>query len=300
MEALDLRHIREEFRPYATLSDEERIRFARTDLWIPYSEAEAILSRCESILDAPRSIRPENLLLVAPSNNGKSSMLRQFRDRHPPDDNPGGDAAIVPVLLVENPPKPEEGRFYEAILQAINAPHKIIGTAGEKEALVRQDLTRLQTRVLLLDEFHDVLAGGPRQQQLLFNVLKKFGNTLQISIIAAGTGDAESALRRDIQLDNRFEKRPLNYWGADRAFAQMVLEIVSVLPLRKPSTIKDPAILRRIHARSQGTLGGINAILRKAAIYAIKNGIEYIDLNAIENSEYQEPSVSAAKQLRRK
>jgi len=71
------------------------------------------------------------------------------------------------------------------------------------------------------------------------------------------------------------------------------------LPLRKPSMVKDPTVLRRIHARSQGTLGGINAILRKAAIYAIQNHTECIDIDAINNSEYQEPSVSAAKQLRR-
>jgi GTPase SAR1 family protein len=56
--------------------------------------------------------RMPNLLIVGDTNAGKTMLANRFVQVHPADDNPHGEAAIVPVLAIQTPPGPDEGRFY--------------------------------------------------------------------------------------------------------------------------------------------------------------------------------------------
>ena len=60
-----------------------RVRHIRTDCWITYARAEAALSAMEDLLSFPKRIRMPNLLLIGPTNNGKSMVVEKFRRSHP-------------------------------------------------------------------------------------------------------------------------------------------------------------------------------------------------------------------------
>jgi hypothetical protein len=47
-----------------------------------------------------------SLLVVGDTNAGKTMIANRFVQLHPACDNPGGDAAVVPVLLVQAPLAP--------------------------------------------------------------------------------------------------------------------------------------------------------------------------------------------------
>jgi hypothetical protein len=59
-------------------SDEERIYAIREGTWLGYKDAKRILAKMEDLLNYPRITRMPNMLLVAPSFNGKTSILQRF------------------------------------------------------------------------------------------------------------------------------------------------------------------------------------------------------------------------------
>ena len=98
----------------ADAPDEARIRRIRTDRWLGYARAEAALTALEDLLSFPKRTRMPNLLLVGPSNNGKTMIVEKFRRCHlPGSEESARDGAIrVPVLKVQMPPAPDERRFF--------------------------------------------------------------------------------------------------------------------------------------------------------------------------------------------
>ena len=150
------------------LSAEERIRRILQPHWIGYTQSKRILKRLEDLFGYPQVDRMPNLLIVGDTNNGKTMIVSRFQHQHPASDNPTGEHITVPVLLVQAPPIPDEGRFYANILEALAAPYKPRGSAGERQMQVIRLLRTIGTRMLIIDEIHHILAGPiHRQRQFL-------------------------------------------------------------------------------------------------------------------------------------
>src|SRR5215813_12513901 len=90
--------------------DAIRIRRIRTDRWIGYGQAERALAAMEDLLTFPKRMRMPNLLLVGPTNNGKTMIVEKFRRVHPPITavETADGVAVLPVLSVQMPPGPDE------------------------------------------------------------------------------------------------------------------------------------------------------------------------------------------------
>ena len=116
----DLEHLRPEIRPITCLPAEERLRFVRADRWIGYTRAAAALERLEELYGWPGRQRMPNMLLIGPTNNGKSMIVEKFRRTHPQVSHP--DREEIPVLVVQMPSEPSVTRFYVAVLAAMGAP----------------------------------------------------------------------------------------------------------------------------------------------------------------------------------
>src|SRR6516164_9093889 len=88
----------------ADAPDELRIRRIRTDRWIGYTRAELALTQMEDLLSFPQRTRMPNLLLVGPTNNGKSMIVEKFRRTHLPHERDSPQHALsVPILKVQMP-----------------------------------------------------------------------------------------------------------------------------------------------------------------------------------------------------
>jgi predicted Ser/Thr protein kinase len=69
----------------ARLPADERIHRLRADRWIGYPRAVEALNRLEALYTWPNKQRmPNLLLLVGPTNNGKSMIVEKFRRAHRP------------------------------------------------------------------------------------------------------------------------------------------------------------------------------------------------------------------------
>lgn len=95
----------------AALSPEERIVKLRSNCWIGYGHAEQALSRLEDLLSYPKQVRMPNMLIIGPTNNGKTMIVEKFRRQHLPYESEDRDHEIVPVLSVQMPSDPTTKRF---------------------------------------------------------------------------------------------------------------------------------------------------------------------------------------------
>jgi hypothetical protein len=285
-----VKHLSSQAKEVLGLNDQERIKYIRVPRWIKYSKAEQIIEKFEDLLTRPPKHRMQNLLLVGDTNNGKTLLLQQFYERHQPNDNKNGDAIILPVLLVEVPPVPDESSLYSAILEAMSAPHKKREHPDQKRFQVISIASSIGLRLLILDEIHNMLAGNITKQSGFRNAIKYLGNKLKIPIVAAGVQEAFQAIRSDDQLSNRFAPVRLPRWEIDKDYVRLLSSFERVLPLWLPSNLKEASLARKIFGLSEGLIGEMSDLLEKAAIKAIETEREKISVKLLDSLDWTLPS----------
>lgn len=255
---------------------EARIQQLKTDVWIRYTRATEIRDRLEALLKHPKTHRMPNLAIIAETNNGKSMLLNNFEKLHPPIQDPSSEYTILPVLLLQMPPEPDEGRLYGAMLEKlfIEGPPK--EPASSKLKRLKDILTKLQTQMILFDELNNMLAGSYLKQRKALNGIKYLGNELRIPIVAAGTPEARTALASDPQLANRFTPVTLPRWQDDEEFARLMLSLEPKLGLKQPSNLHEEEMTSLLVAASEGLIGEVVALLRLLAEHAMRSGSEKI------------------------
>lgn len=199
-----------------------------------------------------------NLLLVGPTNNGTTMSVEKFRRMHPAIEaaNAADGVAMLPVVTVQTPAGPDEGRLFAAILYALGMPFSPRERLASKQDAAVRTMRATGARLLVIDELHNLLSGTSAQQRRLLNVLRWLGNELQIPLIGVGTSEALRAIRSDDQLANRFEPCALPLWADDHEYRRLLDTMEAVLPLRKPSGLAEPVLARKILFAAEGVLGG--------------------------------------------
>lgn len=288
-------HLTENAQKALLLSDEERISYARRPRFIEYTEATKILEKLEELFTHPKTHRMPNLLIKGDTNNGKTMIINQFRKQHPPCDNEEGEAVSYPVLVIQSPPMPDEGRLYNAILEELRSPYRKTDHPDKKLFQAVRILDSVGTRTLILDEIHDLLSGTSKKQQQALNVIKQLGNRVKISIVAVGTEKASNVFACDPQLSNRFKTIALPRWTIDGKGRDEFLDLLDhfekILPLHNPSKLTEQKpIILKLHAMSEGLIGELFDLLAMACIEAIKRRQERITLKILECIEWQTPS----------
>jgi hypothetical protein len=285
-------HLHDSVRAHASESNEVRIRHIRSERWITYARAEAALLQLDDLLTFPKRTRMPNLLLVSPTNNGKTMILEKFRRSHPPTAASATEhgAADVPVLMVQMPAAPDESRFFGAILKDFGLPHLLPARAGKRQDAAVRLLQETRVRLLIIDEVHNILSGSRLHQRRLLNLLRWLGNELQIPLVASGTAEALHAVQSDDQLANRFEPLALPRWSDGPQYRQLLSTLDVLLPLRQSSHLARPALARKILASAEGVLGEVLTIVTRAAVRAISSGTEAITVKIIDEIGFIPPS----------
>ena len=285
-----LEHIHPEFRHVMTLTAAERIAFMDEPRWIGYRAAQQILDLLQGLLNKPPRPRMPNLLIVGESNNGKTTIIRRFKelcgqayvdaDAHP----------IKPIILAEAPPSADEKGLYISILEQFWAPYRPTDSAAKLRYQVIHLFRECKVRMLMIDELHSLLTGSQVKQREVMNALKLLCNELSIPIVGVGTRDAVRVLHSDPQHASRFDVASLPLWPQDKDFQRLLAGFEKVLPLRHPSRIFDADLALLLHAISSGNTGDLHRLLVECATEAIKSGTERIDRSTIEKKSWVRPT----------
>lgn len=263
---------------------EDRIDFINEDRWIGYSASTNILTELTDLIDHPRNLRMPCRAIVGDPDNGKTMLLRRCITRHPSRERKN-EVSYVAALLFETPSAPDEGRLYSQILKALLVAHREDAPPEKLLAKVIERVSELGIRLLMADEFHNMLHGSAAHQRQFLASLKSLINVLRVSFVAAGTQDVISALATDPQFITRFEKLTLPKWGTNEETRSLLTSLEQTLPLAEPSGLANnrDLALAVIHG-GRGTIGGITGVAKKSAIAAIKAGKEKITKDIVDKT----------------
>lgn len=290
-------HLNDEARATLRLPDEGRINHINSEHWIGYTRATQILDKMESLLAFPRKHRMPNLLIVGDTNNGKTMIVRRFQEKHKAYDNEEADAITLPVFVIQAPAVPDEGRLYDEMLTKLNAPFRFSEKPSKKLFQVIHILEQTTTRMLVIDEIHNIIAGNLSRQRAFLNVLKNLCNDLEVSLIGVGTEDAFNAINTDPQLANRFEPMTLPKWSMNNDYLRLLASFELMMPLKAPSRLIERPLAEQILIMSEGIIGEISSVLSRAAIAAIENKQEHITLKTLKAINWIQPSERKRQQL---
>jgi type II secretory pathway predicted ATPase ExeA len=291
-------HLNEGARAALKLTDAERIYRIRSARWIGYTKAKELLDKLEDLLTHPKRHRMPNLLIVGDTNNGKTMIINRFHQNHPADDNPEGDAIILPVLIIQSPPVPDENRFYNSILEAVSAPYRASDRVDKKQFQALKTLERVSLRMLIIDEIHNLIAGSLNKQRHFLNTIKYIGNELQVPIVGVGTQDAFVALQTDPQLSNRFEPAVLPRWEMGHEYLRLLASFERMLPLKRASNLTETTLALKLLSMSAGIIGELSALLTKAAVKAIEGSDEQINIKLLSSVKWLGPSERKLKKVK--
>lgn len=269
--------------------DDVRLEHIKKPVFINYERSRSILGQLEAMLLHPITNRPPNVLIVSPSKNGKTEILKRFMADHPAQEQRDGDVIFAPVVFAEAPPGPDERLFLSTVLKVLGVDPKPNADTAVLIPLLVDSLRKAGVKVLLLDELHSILAGSATKQRLMLTLLKYVSNQTGISIAAAGTRDAKIALSTDAQLESRFPSVALPLWndvyksvngskklGEVNELDRLLASFEAALPLRIPSNLHDPLLKSKICGSADGLLGGIAKTIQDTAAIAIESGTEAI------------------------
>lgn len=283
-------HIHPDFRHIMGLSDKERIQFMDQPRWISYRTAQQILDTLQGLMHKPQRPRMPNLLIVGDPNNGKTTVVRRFRDlcgQGYVDENAD---PVKPVILAESPPSADEKGLYISILERFFTPYRASDSTAKLRYQVVHLLRLCHTKILIIDEFHSLLTGSAIKQREVMNALKLLCNELAIPIVGVGSREAVRVLHTDPQHASRFDVITLPTWELNQDFQKLLAGFEKILPLKKASRLHQPELATLLHIISEGNTGNLHRLLVECAIEAIKSGDEQIDKSIIESKSWLRPT----------
>jgi hypothetical protein len=271
------------------LDDAHRVACIDRDLWIGYGRAQDAHERLERILRSERRMRPDNLLIVGASNNGKTAMARRFLSRHTTPEDPEAETASLPVALIQAPNGPRIPLLLAAILQALGrepGPRRR-GTIAQLRDETYHAMRAVGLRLLLIDDLHNIRGSGVASMLV---ELRNMGSITGVSLAGFATKEIAYVLRQDEQMANRFELLTLPRWKfEDLEYAKLLATFERQLPLWQASCLTDPELAQHILMMAGGLIGGIVALLRQAAAEAIRTGHERIDRSMLARANAASP-----------
>lgn len=234
----DLSHLTKACKEHATLPAQDRIDRIKKDKWIGYSRAKEALLELDDTLSCPKKQRMPNLLIIGPTNNGKSMLVEKFRRRYPAKET-GNEfpelEVTMPVVCMQMPPDPSVARFYGMLIKSTGA-YVRASRSAELEQIALNRLNKVGAKMLVIDELHNVLAGQSDVRREFLNIIRFLGNELRIPIVAIGIRDAYLTIRckslnylADFSLNYLAVSQPnsLNYLSVSKTRTPLVLDCAS-------------------------------------------------------------------------
>jgi hypothetical protein len=246
------------------------------DLFIEHDYSRYLNSVLDEFMCGPRQTRMPCLLILGDAGMGKTAQLHRFQRKFPDNHDEAKGQLQRHIIMVNVPTEPTKSNLQFALLDALGAPLVSQRRSVDHAGVIRRMLSSHQTKIVFFDEIQHICHTRSRDRAVVLDTLKSISTDCQISVICAGTPSVEREFLADPQIERRFDITSFVSWSVGPTFRRFLETYERARPLRLPSNLTEPAMMRDILAETAGVTHRIMQRLNAAAIVAIHEKIERI------------------------
>lgn len=266
------------------------MRVAEIDRFvIRHSSFQKALNGIQDCIERSQHSRePVGCMLLAEGGMGKSSICKIIQTQYNQSEIVVAEGTITPVytLVAEVPDPVSVSMLATNLLAAMNAANPHLGTIAGKTHRVATLLKQARTRIVFLDEFHNLLGvnahGKPNASAL--NWLKSLVNLSGVCFCLSGTPGCEQIIDADttFQINRRFRRRyhlaPLQP-GTPETLGQLHIFLTQMCShLREYFQFNRLPFIDRydetlqMYAATHGNLAAVMDVLKETIYVALRRG----------------------------
>lgn len=254
--------------------------------YVRYPELEAIRMQFDRLLGRDNSPGEAGcLLLQGPTRAGKTRLILDYVDDHPPSTRENGDRQEVVFIRAPYPCTPKN--LMERVARELGHPRPgAIRAKGVERGgrlfdvmdVVLEYARELGVRLMFIDEIHQMI--DQKNHRAVVDgatLLKDLVNAATFCLVLSGTPAAQRIVEAHDELNGRllgnFKIEAFDWYDAERrtTFINLLAGFDEQLPF-EPSGLADSEMAARIHVASGGLIGMVAKLLENAGALAVWDG----------------------------
>lgn len=229
---------------------------------------------------------PECMLITGRQGAGKTTLCNSYARQFPRVVRK--ERIIIPVLAASIPAPATVKSLPTRVLRALGDAYPDRGTAVSQTLRIINCFDKCGVELVVLDEFQNFIDANSKAILIdISNWLKDLINETRKPVVLVGMPHSERILQANPQLERRFSMRetlePFR-WGTateQSVFERFLQELDERLPFPRRSNLQTVETAKRIFFATQGIVGYVMKLVRRAAIMAIDEGADYLDLELL-------------------
>ena len=268
---------------HANMTDAERMALVG-NLYVERDIATEIFVQLDRMRSRAKiSPEPKSLMLIGETGMGKTTLLKTYLERNPT--TMVENCIVRPVVYVSLPVKTTIRGAAMELLKAMEVPGAGKGTLVDRTHLIEKQLSGQQVEIVLVDETqHVVEASGEKNLPKVGDFFKDLSKKSKVPFVLAGMPNTTTIFEENEQLKRLCRLSNIGPFtsGSSEEFLSFRRFLVSVdkqLPFEKSARFGDCDPARLIYAATEGKICHVMTLIREAAILAIADGSETVQLD---------------------
>jgi energy-coupling factor transporter ATP-binding protein EcfA2 len=249
-----------------------------------FKDLHKLIRECQEL--SKISDEPQCMTLEGKPGAGKSTLVRDYAGAFPREETREG--SIIPVFSVETPSPVTVKGLAAKMLEAMGDPAANKGTLWSMNSRLDSFIRECHVELVIMDDFHHLI---DRKTML---VLEEVSDWLKVRIketnvpflVVGIEGTIEVILQTNPQLSRLFAARetlrPFIWDPAHNKtigeFSRFVQYAEEATEMSLPSSPNRSEMLFRLHYATDGIVGNLMNLLRKASLLARANGSKELSL----------------------
>ncbi|PWW30563.1 TniB protein [Cytobacillus oceanisediminis] len=246
------------------------------------------IRKCHLSLES--SPDPQCMLVTGPSGSGKSTLFNIYAQMY--DKLIYDSTRTKKVILWGEIPSPTRiNTFLEMMLEMLGDPYPTRGTIGNKNHRLVNLIKDCRVELIMLDEFqHFVSSVNKKVNNDVAECFKSLVNRTNVPVVLFGLEESELVINENVQLKRRFSMRhpisPFSYDNPKKVeeFRMLLNHIDQMLPFNEFSGLRHENIADRMMYATNGLMNSIMKIIREAALIAVNENREKIELKDLSDA----------------
>ncbi|MGD0281786.1 MAG: TniB family NTP-binding protein [Dissulfurispiraceae bacterium] len=266
---------------FGTMTIQDKVHLIE-HIFISHPQLKNIVAKIDEChQDSKISTEPKCLFITGRPGCGKTTIARFYESRYPRKTTAGGTEIPVLSSTIFSPATVKG--MATGLLYSLGDPLADKGTITSQTLRLYNLIKDCKTELIVLDEFqHLIDKDSNKVLQVASDWLKNLLNETAVPMVLIGMPTSVKILDANEQLRRRFLTRmslkPFG-WNTEREqkdFITLLKFIEKALPLKEISGLYSYETAFRLYCASRGVISNLMKIVRRAAILAVRKGLERI------------------------